>query len=113
MAYFTDSRGDNNDGLRILNVRDTTGSGGGNWETSSYRIRRSIDQNDGSSGIQEEIIWGTNLLAFNVGGSERGRFTSAGLAISNTVAAAVAVASTHKVTIVIGGVTYYLLASNV
>jgi hypothetical protein len=35
------------------------------------------------------------------------------LRIGNTVAAAVAVASTHKVTIVIGGVTYYLLASNV
>jgi hypothetical protein len=31
--------------------------------------------------------------------------------INNTVAAAVAVASTHKVTMVIGGVTYYLLAT--
>jgi hypothetical protein len=35
------------------------------------------------------------------------------LRIGNTVATAVAVASTHKVTIVIGGVTYYLLATNV
>lgn len=35
------------------------------------------------------------------------------VAINNTVATAVAVASTHKVTMVIGGVTYYLLASNV
>jgi len=33
--------------------------------------------------------------------------------IGNPVAAAVAVASTHKVTISIGGVTYYLLATNV
>ena len=33
--------------------------------------------------------------------------------IGNPVNAAVAVASTHKVTVVIGGVTYYLLASNV
>lgn len=33
--------------------------------------------------------------------------------IKNTVAVAAAVASTHKVTMVIGGVTYYLLASNV
>jgi hypothetical protein len=47
-------------------------------------------------------------------------FTSAGginaagaVAIGNTVGAAVAVASTHKVTVVIGGVTYYLLATNV
>ena len=35
------------------------------------------------------------------------------IAIGNTVAAGIAVASTHKVTMVIGGVTYYLLASNV
>ncbi len=33
--------------------------------------------------------------------------------INNTVAAGAAVASTHKVTMVIGGSTYYLLASNV
>jgi hypothetical protein len=33
--------------------------------------------------------------------------------INNTVTAAVAVASTHKVTILIGGVTYYLLATNI
>jgi len=39
-------------------------------------------------------------------------FTSS-IAINNTVTAAVAVASTHKVTILIGGVTYYLLASNI
>jgi len=38
---------------------------------------------------------------------------SGSVAIGNPVAAAVAVASTHKVTIVIGGVTYYLLATNV
>ena len=43
-----------------------------------------------------------------------GALSSTGaLAIGNTVAAAVAVASTHKVTIVIGGTTYYLLATNV
>lgn len=35
------------------------------------------------------------------------------LSIQNTVASAVGIASTHKVTIVIGGVTYFLLASNV
>jgi hypothetical protein len=35
------------------------------------------------------------------------------LSIQNTVATAVAVASTHKVTVVIGGTTYYLLATNV
>lgn len=35
------------------------------------------------------------------------------IAIGNTVAVAAGVASTHKVTISIGGVTYYLLATNV
>ena len=38
---------------------------------------------------------------------------SGALSIGNTVTSAVSVASTHKVTISIGGVTYYLLASNV
>jgi len=43
-----------------------------------------------------------------------GAATFAGaVAIGNTVAVGAAVASTHKVTMVIGGVTYYLLASNV
>lgn len=42
--------------------------------------------------------------AANIGGA---------IAIGNTVQTAASVASTHKVTIVIGGVTYYLLATNV
>lgn len=42
--------------------------------------------------------------AVNVGGA---------IAIGNTVQTAASVASTHKVTVVIGGVTYYLLATNV
>jgi hypothetical protein len=125
MAYFADSRGDNNDGLRIISVRDSTGSSSGNWDTSSMRIRRSVDYNDVSSGVQAEVVFGNNILALVAGGAERGRFSGAGLAVTgaltstgalaigNTVTAAVAVASTHKVTIVIGGVTYYLLASNV
>ena len=43
-----------------------------------------------------------------------GTLAAAGaISIGNTVAAGVGVASTHKVTMVIGGTTYYLLASNV
>jgi hypothetical protein len=34
------------------------------------------------------------------------------IAIGNTVTASVATPSTHKVEMVIGGVTYYLLATN-
>jgi len=60
---------------------------------------------------------GSNVgLSGNAGGASYfgGAATFAGaVAIGNTVAVGVAVASTHKVTMVIGGVTYYLLASNV
>lgn len=56
-------------------------------------------------------IWAANGLRATFDASAA---TFAGaVAINNTVATAVAVASTHKVTMVIGGVTYYLLASNV
>lgn len=78
MAYFANGRGASNDGLRIVNVRDSTGSGIGNWETESYRIRRSVDFNDALGGIQEEIVFGANILAFNTGGIERARIDSSG-----------------------------------
>lgn len=60
-------------------------------------------------------------IAYSGGGTERFRIaattglaTFAGaVAIGNTVAASVAAPSTHKVSILIGGVQYYLLASNV
>jgi hypothetical protein len=57
----------------------------------------------------------TNTVTMTAGAlATTGAATFAGaVAIGNTVAAAVAVASTHKVTVVIGGVTYYLLATNV
>jgi hypothetical protein len=66
-----------------------------------------------------------NTIKMDAGGSTVGTFSATGLAVTgalsstgalaigNTVATAVAVASTHKVTIVIGGTTYYLLATNV
>jgi len=66
-----------------------------------------------------------DLVFYSGGTTEVARLSSTGLAVTgalsstgalaigNTVATAVAVASTHKVTIVIGGVTYYLLATNV
>jgi hypothetical protein len=56
----------------------------------------------------------TKFAVSDSGVAVTGALSSTGaLAIGNTVAAAVAVSSTHKVTIVIGGVTYYLLATNV
>jgi hypothetical protein len=64
----------------------------------------------------EVTAGGTSTVAtFSATGvAVTGALSSTGaLAIGNTVATAVSVASTHKVTIVIGGVTYYLLATNV
>ncbi len=52
------------------------------------------------------------VLALTLGASQAATFTGA-IACANTVAASVATPSTHKVTMVIGGVTYYLLATNV
>jgi hypothetical protein len=79
IAYFTDGRALNNDGLRVVNLRDSTASGGSDWQTSSFRIRRSVDQNDGSTGVQEEIVFGDSILAFNTADSERMRIDSGGL----------------------------------
>ena len=52
------------------------------------------------------------VVRLNIASSGTTTFSGA-IEIGNAVNAGVAVASTHKVTIVIGGVTYYLLASNV
>jgi hypothetical protein len=64
-------------------------------------------------GVSQNVLIGTTTDAgqkLQVNGAA----TFAGaVAIGNTVGTGVAVASTHKVTIVIGGTTYYLLASNV
>jgi hypothetical protein len=72
----------------------------------------------GSAGVRELWLGGgvTEGVAkiSSTGVAVTGALSATGaLAIGNTVATAVAVASTHKVTIVIGGVTYYLLATNV
>jgi hypothetical protein len=72
---------------------------------------------NGGSTVATFTSTGLNSTAIGATTPSTGAFTTLGstgaLAIGNTVAAAVAVASTHKVTIVIGGVTYYLLATNV
>jgi hypothetical protein len=63
---------------------------------------------------------GSDDLVIHTNAGETARFRANGgadfagaVAINNPVAAAIAVTSTHKVEIVIGGVTYYLLASDV
>jgi hypothetical protein len=61
----------------------------------------------------EMRFYSSNTLALTLAASTQAATFAGAVAIGNTVAAGIAVASTHKVTMVIGGVTYYLLASNV
>jgi hypothetical protein len=77
-------------------------SGGAAWDSNGIRF-----QIDGATYSNIGMNDSSNLRMSS------GLVVDGALSIGNTVAAAVAVASTHKVTIVIGGVTYYLLATNV
>jgi hypothetical protein len=84
---------------------------------ATLRFNRSNGAAWDSNGIRFQID-GTTYSKIGVNDSSTLRISSGllvdgALAIGNTVASAVAVASTHKVTIVIGGTTYYLLATNV
>ena len=81
----------------------------------NYRIKSDIVAY-GDFAIQKSIALGdklnfNNLLYFQAN-TGIATFTNA-VNIGNSVAAGVAIASTHKVSILIGGVQYYLLASNV
>jgi hypothetical protein len=69
---------------------------------------------DSNYHFYSDVAGGDVMVLTPTGLAVTGALSSTGaLAIGNTVATAVAVASTHKVTIVIGGTTYYLLATNV
>jgi hypothetical protein len=108
--------------LSIANAIFSPGSGSANFRPTSiqYTINASGTQTGTATGIflnaTETALNGLthNLMDLQVGGASRFRVSNAGaISIGNTVASAVAVASTHKVTVVIGGTTYYLLATNI
>ena len=87
-------------------------------QNADFRILQGVNNTvlDNNNGDELNLaIAGTYRATLSSTGlAVTGALSSTGaLAIGNTVAAAVAVASTHKVTIVIGGTTYYLLATNV
>ena len=76
-------------------------------------------QSSNSSSVSR-IRNNTNDLQFHTNGtlaltlaSNQAATFSSSIAIANTVTAAIAAPSTHKVSILINGVQYYLLASNV
>jgi hypothetical protein len=86
----------------------------------AYTINNSGAQTGTATGIflnaTETALNGMthNLMDLQVGGVSQFKVDRVGaVSCGNTVTAAVAIASTHKVTVVIGGVTYFLLASNV
>ena len=86
----------------LIGTTDATGlTGAGGLKIASSTA--------GSAGAGALVVTG-GLSAGNNGNAS---YFGGAVAIGNTVGVGVAVASTHKVTMVIGGVTYYLLASNV
>ena len=99
--------------VEFLGSRSSTGNG----VTVTYKTGATLNWFHGLRGLVDNNWYlfnnstSTNTLIFDYG-TNAATFAGA-VAINNTVATAVAVASTHKVTMVIGGVTYYLLASNV
>jgi hypothetical protein len=79
---------------------------------SSQRFE--LTTNNGSSqGVLEWYNRGTSAYFAARYLASSHSFEQGPIAIANTVTAAVGVSSSHKVTISIGGVTYYLLATNV
>lgn len=74
MAYFADSRGASNDGLRIYNLRDVTSAGVGSWENSSFHIQRNVD----GGTYQGDIGFGNSTITFGISGAERMRVAGNG-----------------------------------
>ena len=103
-AVFTTTNNVNirgtNAGIAIYN---SVAGSSNNWST----IRNT------ATGSDSNLIFSTNTVpALTLDGSANATFAGA-VAIGNTTAVSVAAPSTHKVSILIGGVQYYLLASNV
>lgn len=84
-----------------------------NAPSGSYQIRFQV-----GSEVARMTSAGNLLLGTTTDGGQKLQVSgtaaiTGALSIGNTVQTAASVASTHKVTVVIGGVTYYLLATNV
>lgn len=118
LAGYNNTTGYNNISIgRSAGVDNTTGTN--NLVIGSYN--RGITTGSSNTIIGNNVNVGnvSNNIVLALGdGTVKGRYDGTGwtltgaLAITNTVAASVATPSTHKVTMVIGGTTYYLLATN-
>lgn len=106
-------------GWRFLGLNNTSTSG----TINPFSIAVTYNQASGTAANTDLLVNRTQtavgsgtqrLLDLQVGGVSQFAVSNTGVfTCGNTVASAVAVASTHKVTVVIAGTTYYLLASNV
>jgi hypothetical protein len=83
----------------------TTGNGA---SLQTWLIANNISGASGELAFRDSTL-GANVLTLSKG-TKLATF-SGSIAIANTVTASVATLSTHKVTMVINGVTYYLLAT--
>ena len=102
MAYFADGRSAANDGLRIYNLRDTTGANNGDWQTSSFRIQRNVD----GVAVQGEIAIGNGWLSLAGASGEVMRVTGASVGIGTTSpSAALHVSSGSGARVRAGGAT--------
>jgi len=117
---------DNGNRLQINGIANATGFEVGNGEY--YKARRSsgnaliniLGFDSGTDDLIQVFSNSYKLRGTGGVGDEKITVNSSGLvtfsgsiAINNTLSASVAAPSTHKVAILIGGVQYYLLASNV
>ena len=93
---------------------NTTAKGTTHYFGADNSQRIELTSNNGSSqGLVEFYNRGTSAYFAARYLASSHTFEQGPIAINNTVQTAAAVASTHKVTISIGGTTYYLLATNV
>jgi hypothetical protein len=115
----------NTSGLRFgIDLLQTFAAAAGSANYRPFNINYTINNSGAQSGTATGIFLNAtetalngmthNLMDLQRGGVSQFKVDRVGVvSIGNTVTAAVGIASTHKVTVVIGGVTYYLLASNV
>lgn len=108
-------------GSRFISLFSTSGGNGAVLfdSTSALRFGTSTDETgSGFSELARLTASGNVLVGTTTDGGQKLQVAgtaaiTGAVAIGNTVTTGVAVASTHKVQISIGGTTYYLLASNV
>jgi hypothetical protein len=92
---------------------DQTGGGKGNYRSSDQGGTNYYDFGRDNLATGDFVISELGTIKFRIATSTGIATFTNSVNIGNSVAAGVAVASTHKVSILIGGVQYYLLASNV